>query len=667
MNIHLKVGGILALTLLSLIMVQKSSTSYSPLQMLQLDKDQSIPYRKRVAIPGFDGDCWLHGMQRMRNNVSSHKRPPRLLFTVPSTRERVLEHVARHTKRWFHDLGELGTLLYVIGSDGNVSNDRQLQLALQHFPSIQILQVGVDDQSCPPFEKAMLAFAFMAEHVVLNHNFVILSDFNTYFQPRRVAALVKYRNPHEHLYLGRPMHECRHLSSSATINSAEIMDVHYCSGMLYILSKAALFAMQNRWKDCIDPRNNEMRAGQNSDFLVGLCLKRIGLQCTEAVYNKTDEPDGEGIKQTKFSVFCQDRDHQGGMADIGNISRIYKFSKRDFAHCAAFYPVKHMEHARYVRYGITNMIEAPLLSTLRRRCRLAIGVLSVPSKHIPRDVIRQTWGRIARALGSVRLYFVLGTPKVPLAPHEKLQLERETTLYDDILHLHVDDSYDNLGAKSVEWFAWAANNTECEYIFKTDDDSYVRVLPLLDFLSIAFGSSPFRNYFGIQWGGWEGGRQPTVDRDPSSAWYMYDQYAHDTFPPYMSGAGYGMSRDVALWLASHKSQHPHYRVEDAGIGIILNSLRQSDRLHYHSDKRFFDYENCTDDTVLDNPTFSHGFNMYVRYSDDMNGAFCAHVDRSTLNSPEKHFETSADAFSFKSHDASSDVDHTPPVSTFPSP
>jgi len=100
------------------------------------------------------------------------------------------------------------------------------------------------------------------------------------------------------------------------------------------------------------------------------------------------------------------------------------------------------------------------------QCLLAIGVLSVANRPLPRDAIRSTWGRIVQAMdGSVVLRFLIGTR--PLAPHDSLALEREMATHGDILFLpHVKDDYESLFYKSLGWLEWVGQNTTCKYLFK---------------------------------------------------------------------------------------------------------------------------------------------------------------------------------------------------------
>ena len=61
-------------------------------------------------------------------------------------------------------------------------------------------------------------------------------------------------------------------------------------------------------------------------------------------------------------------------------------------------------------------------STGAAHCRLALSIQTAPAHTELRNVIRSTWLRVAQAMGRdvIRVFFVIGTPAVPLAPHAQV-------------------------------------------------------------------------------------------------------------------------------------------------------------------------------------------------------------------------------------------------------
>ena len=255
------------------------------------------------------------------------------------------------------------------------------------------------------------------------------------------------------------------------------------------------------------------------------------------------------------------------------------------------------------------------------QCNLAIGIHSKAQDHVKRDVVRQTWAKDISKSDSILILFVIGsTDSEP--PHEKVQLERENTVGKDLLFLNIsglDEEHNFL--KSLDWFSWAARNTNCRLIFNTRDDSYVRIKLMLYKLNSLFGPEPKKKYFGI--------------------------LSNDNSTTYMSKAGYGVSHDVALWMSQNRDAYSGLiSSEDIAIGNMLAILSNTSGLDYFADSSSFG-TNCTEETVLDSPDFSHGFNMYVRYYDEIDGNFCSHVDRSTAGSEIQHKRGTEGFFSFE--------------------
>jgi hypothetical protein len=244
---------------------------------------------------------------------------------------------------------------------------------------------------------------------------------------------------------------------------------------------------------------------------------------------------------------------------------------------------------------VTNSSTAPSIHA-SRNCKVAIGVVSKASDYTNRDVIRRTWGHPLTS--SSYLFFVISDINRELVPHELLQFERERLYSHDLLILN-SSSAGTEYAISVEWFSWAAQMTDCETIFKTRDDTYLRVHRLEHFLNSAFGfERPTKKYFGA---------------------FGNSNLTQNTF---MFGAGYGVSRDVALWISINKNISVESSSEDVGIGNLLSYLHSSSKLEYYTDSNAFGTV-CHARSVLDSPLLSNNFDMYIRHQEDSQGEFCA--------------------------------------------
>jgi hypothetical protein len=210
---------------------------------------------------------------------------------------------------------------------------------------------------------------------------------------------------------------------------------------MFIISIAGITAMSGRWSDCEDlmdnHQNSSSRIVYTPDLPVGLCLNRsLGLQCQAATLHftvshkssqnskvdhlgrsavhatvphniadndsdldlKSDEVDHEG----RPPVFCRSGPEEPDALDL-NSSLIYStfpFNRRGLQTCAAFFPLNGTEHFRHLRLLLMGGAEeAPALERAlapAERCRVAIGVMSAPSKPGHREAVRQAWGKVSR-------------------------------------------------------------------------------------------------------------------------------------------------------------------------------------------------------------------------------------------------------------------------------
>jgi beta-1,3-galactosyltransferase len=206
--------------------------------------------------------------------------------------------------------------------------------------------------------------------------------------------------------------------------------------------------------------------------------------------------------------------------------------------------------------------------------QLYVGVISFSGNRAKRDAVRSTWGSDQRL---ARVVFVVSRPATMEALDSIRQEAKETG--DIILVHHVEEHYFSITHQSLEVFRSAhAFHGPITHVMKCDDDSYVHVSRMLEFL----GSQPFQ----FSWAGnIVTSYQP--HRDPSSKWYVSKKdWPDDTSAiRWSNGPGYVLSTDLVRLLAtgavSKCAPGPLFKLEDVAVGSWLTCLEKEQNISIH--------------------------------------------------------------------------------------
>ncbi|KAL3928719.1 MAG: hypothetical protein SGBAC_012525 [Bacillariaceae sp.] len=196
---------------------------------------------------------------------------------------------------------------------------------------------------------------------------------------------------------------------------------------------------------------------------------------------------------------------------------------------------------------------------------IVFGILSAPNNFASRQAIRDSWGN------QEAVFFVLGG-----AYTSEINLELQT--FHDIVFLDAPEDYrSGLTRKTmlIIHVYHELHNGHCsedtetsscyDYLFKTDDDSYVNTTQLRLELSdkdpktlepIAFYGEP--------------SVKTEPDRNTSSRFYIsYEEYSGKYYPPYAFGMGYALSSPLAA-CACHQMQQVRKQLpwEDVATGSL---------------------------------------------------------------------------------------------------
>lgn len=147
-------------------------------------------------------------------------------------------------------------------------------------------------------------------------------------------------------------------------------------------------------------------------------------------------------------------------------------------------------------------------------------------------------------------------------------LKQEARVYKDVVIGDFLDTFRNLSLKTLLGLQWSLRHCQAKYILKTDEDCFVNVLSLVEWLQeyhMTNGSKPL--YTGNIQKGME------VVRDKSHRYYVSGMdYNKHIYPPYASGGGYIFSASLLPQLLAATKKVSAIPVEDACFGLYMQHV-----------------------------------------------------------------------------------------------
>lgn len=215
----------------------------------------------------------------------------------------------------------------------------------------------------------------------------------------------------------------------------------------------------------------------------------------------------------------------------------------------------------------------PMLLNHPEKCKgdvyLLMVIKSVATQHDRREVIRKTWGKEQVIDGKrIKLLFLISKPpnQVERANHQKL-VEFEDYIYGDILQWDFLDSFFNLTLKETHFLKWF--NTYCpnvRYIFKGDDDVFVSVDNILEFLD-STGDSKDLFVGDVIF------KAVPIRKKDNKYYIPQALYSKPNYPPYAGGGGFLMDGALArrlFWVSETLELYP---IDDVFLGMCLEVLQ----------------------------------------------------------------------------------------------
>ncbi|CAK9302760.1 unnamed protein product [Gordionus sp. m RMFG-2023] len=222
---------------------------------------------------------------------------------------------------------------------------------------------------------------------------------------------------------------------------------------------------------------------------------------------------------------------------------------------------------------------------------MLIMIHTAPKNFEERMAIRTTWAstNIFKHI-SIKLTFLLAaiieipfnsTTSGPI----QLEIERENSIYGDIIQGNFIDAYRNLTYKNLMGKRWAAERCpQALYILKADDDMFVDMFQLVAFLEDEFpgpssdsqivSSSPSQLVSPppdlLMCYLFPSSPAVSDETHANAKWLVSSsEYASDTYPPYCSGRAYITTPRLALRLWASSLGDRYFWIDDVYVTGIL--------------------------------------------------------------------------------------------------
>lgn len=206
--------------------------------------------------------------------------------------------------------------------------------------------------------------------------------------------------------------------------------------------------------------------------------------------------------------------------------------------------------------------------------KLFLFVVSAPGNQNRRLAVRQTWGSFGHRRDTA-IAFVLGETQNTT---ERNLLSKENVLYGDLIMGRNQDAYENLTLISINILEWSIRYcSKAKFIFKTDDDMFVNVRNLLEVVEEYRNTE--RTIIGHLAHKW------SPERNLGKYGVSVSLYPNDTWPDFITGQAYLISRDLIAEMFESALQQVYIKLEDVFVtGLAARLLG----IKLVNNDRFFD-------------------------------------------------------------------------------
>ncbi|CAI5509756.1 unnamed protein product [Closterium sp. Naga37s-1] len=217
----------------------------------------------------------------------------------------------------------------------------------------------------------------------------------------------------------------------------------------------------------------------------------------------------------------------------------------------------------------------------RERLLVAVLVSTAFGNRLRREAIRSTWMPTGAALKKLQdemgvvLRFAVGHSLNRGDSLDRAMLE-ERDKYNDIVVMDEYEEVEKSGGRKVKHlFEYAVRHWDADFYFKVNDDVYLSTMQLVSFLQ------RLKDRSGLYMGCFKSG---VVVTEPNQQWFEPEWARFGDGKQYFQHAAapvYGLSRDLALFLAFNGALLHEYANEDVSVGSWMMGLTAT----HHNDHR----------------------------------------------------------------------------------